>query len=98
MQSAPHSKRQNSLDQTSKQTNSSPQHLAPHETLDALIDNDILPISKADDASLALGIYPDQRAWLAFFDKALLITSMVAIGLALVFFIAYNWFHMGKMG
>ncbi|MDO5769887.1 MAG: DUF2157 domain-containing protein [Psychrobacter sp.] len=98
MQSAPHPKRQSSLDQISRSTNSSSQYLTPNETLDALIHDGILPINHADDASQVLGIYPNQRSWLAFFDKALLITSLVAIGLALVFFIAYNWFHMGKMG
>lgn len=67
-------------------------------TIEQLLSQGTLPLTHADQAATLLQVYPNRQRWLAFFDKALLITSMVAIGLALVFFIAYNWLHMGKMG
>ncbi|WP_019672733.1 DUF4401 domain-containing protein [Psychrobacter lutiphocae] len=42
--------------------------------------------------------YPSRDAWFHFFDKALLIIGAVALVLAVVFFIAYNWANMGKIG
>lgn len=37
------------------------------------------------------------QAWYHFFTKFTGITSGVSLALALIFFIAYNWFYMGKM-
>ena len=67
-------------------------------TIEQLLKRGILPIVNADLASTQLEIYPSKRTWLIFFDKALLIIGAIALVLSLVFFIAYNWQHMGKIG
>lgn len=70
----------------------------PRRTIDTLIAQDVLPPEQAGPAAHHLEVYPSKRSWLAFFDKALLIIGSVALVLALVFFIAYNWMNMGKLG
>ena len=67
-------------------------------TIEQLLKRGILPMTNADAASTQLEVYPNARTWLTFFDKALLIIGAVALVLSLVFFIAYNWLNMGKMG
>ena len=70
----------------------------PRRTIEQLLKRGILPITNADAAATHLEVYPSKRSWLAFFDKALLIIGIVALVLSLVFFVAFNWQHMGKMG
>lgn len=70
----------------------------PRRTIEQLLKRGILPITNADAAATHLAVYPSKRSWLAFFDKALLIIGIVALVLSLVFFVAFNWQHMGKMG
>lgn len=67
-------------------------------TIENLIQQGQLPIEHAESAALALEVYPTKKTWLAFFDKAALIIGSVALVLSLVFFIAYNWLYMGKIG
>ncbi len=67
-------------------------------TIEQLLQQDILPLNHAEAAATHLQVYPDKRTWLDFFDKALLIIGTVALVLSLVFFIAYNWQNMGKLG
>lgn len=67
-------------------------------TIEQLLQQDILPLKNAEAAAKHLEVYPSKRTWLEFFDKALLIICAVALVLSLMFFIAYNWQHMGKMG
>ncbi len=67
-------------------------------TIEQLLEQDILPLNHAEAAATHLQVYPDKDAWLNFFDKALLIIGAVALVLSLVFFIAYNWLYMGKIG
>lgn len=67
-------------------------------TIEHLLKRGILPITRADAAATHLEVYPSRLTWLRFFDKALLIIGVVALVLSLVFFIAYNWQSMGKMG
>lgn len=67
-------------------------------TIDKLTAQGILPPEHANTAASHLGVYPTKRDWLVFFDKALLIIGVVALALALVFFIAYNWLYLGKAG
>ena len=67
-------------------------------TIEQLLNQGALPLEHADTAAKHLGIYPSKQSWLAFFDKAMLIIGVVALVLALVFFVAYNWIEMGKMG
>ncbi|WP_201597739.1 DUF2157 domain-containing protein [Psychrobacter vallis] len=70
----------------------------PRRTIEHLLQHGILPITQADAAATHLEVYPNKRTWLAFFDKAFLVIGAVALALSLVFFIAYNWQNMGKMG
>lgn len=70
----------------------------PRCIIEQLLKQGILPFKHADIAAAQLEVYPSKRTWLAFFDKATLIVGAVALVLALVFFIAYNWQNMGKMG
>ena len=67
-------------------------------TIEQLLQQNILPFKNAEAAATHLEVYPSKRTWLMFFDKALLIVGAVALVLSLVFFIAYNWQNMGKMG
>lgn len=67
-------------------------------TIEQLLQQDNLPLKNAEAAATYLEVYPSKRMWLEFFDKALLIIGAVALVLSLMFFIAYNWQHMGKMG
>ncbi len=67
-------------------------------TIEQLLRQGSLPISNTDKAAIHLEVYPTKRTWLAFFDKAALIIGAVALVLALVFFVAYNWQNMGKIG
>ena len=70
----------------------------PRRTIELLLKQGALPLSHADVAATHLEVYPTKQTWFAFFDKALLIIGAIALVLSLVFFIAYNWMNMGKMG
>ena len=67
-------------------------------TIEQLLQQGQLPLSNAEAAATHLQVYPSAATWRSFFDKAALIISVVALALALVFFIAYNWQDLGKMG
>ncbi len=67
-------------------------------TIEQLLQQDILSLKNAEAAATHLEVYPSKRTWLIFFDKALLIIGTVALVLSLVFFIAYNWQSLGKIG
>lgn len=67
-------------------------------TIEQLLQQDILPLKNAEAAATHLEVYPSKRTWLDFFNKALLIIGTVALVLSLVFFIAYNWQSLGKIG
>ncbi|WP_201542449.1 DUF2157 domain-containing protein [Psychrobacter faecalis] len=67
-------------------------------TIEQLLQQDILPLKNAEAAATHLEVYPSKRTWLDFFDKALLIIGAVALVFSLVFFIAYNWQNLGKIG
>lgn len=41
---------------------------------------------------------PNPQQWQAFIDKTLLWLGLLALVFSLLFFIAYNWFEMGKWG
>lgn len=70
----------------------------PQRTTEHSLKHDTSPIERADDTAAHFDVYPTKQTWLAFFDKTLLVIGSVALALALVFFIAYNWLDMGKMG
>lgn len=66
--------------------------------IEQLIEQHKLPLKHAEAAAIHLEVYPSKRTWLSFFDKALLIIGALALVLSLVFFIAYNWQNLGKLG
>ncbi|HEX2829347.1 MAG TPA: DUF2157 domain-containing protein [Burkholderiales bacterium] len=52
-----------------------------------------------DDAQAALsaaGVLPSARHWRTFLDRLLLWSGAAALGVAVVFFIAYNWSALGR--
>jgi len=59
-------------------------------TIEHLLQQGTLPLDRVNAAATHLEVFPTKRSWLTFFDKALLIISVVALALSLVFFIAYN--------
>ena len=67
-------------------------------TIEQLLHHGFLPLKNTEAAATHLEVYPSKRTWLMFFDKALLTIGAVALVLSLVFFIAYNWQNIGKMG
>ena len=67
-------------------------------TIEQLLHQGFLPLENTEAAATHLEVYPSKRTWLIFFDKVLLIIGAVALVLSLVFFIAYNWQNIGKMG
>ncbi|WP_201623986.1 DUF2157 domain-containing protein [Psychrobacter immobilis] len=67
-------------------------------TIEQLLHQGFLSLKNTEAAATHLEVYPSKRTWLMFFDKALLIIGTVALVLSLVFFIAYNWQNIGKMG
>ena len=67
-------------------------------TIEQLLHQGLLPLKNTEATATHLEVYPSKRTWLMFFDKALLIIGAVALVLSLVFFIAYNWQNIGKMG
>ena len=67
-------------------------------TIEQLLKQGRLPLSNAEAAARHLQVYPSAHTWRTFFDRAALIIGVIALALALVFFIAYNWQDLGKMG
>lgn len=67
-------------------------------TIEQLLKQGRLPLSNVEAAATHLQVYPSAPTWRSFFDKAALIIGVILLSLALVFFIAYNWQDLGKMG
>lgn len=66
--------------------------------LDLLIEQEELAPADYQRAANLLGLYPSLPRWRGFLDNLLLWLSALALGFALLFFIAYNWTAMGRMG
>ena len=54
------------------------------------------PLSAAPTQTTATGV--SSETWYQFFARFTAITSAVSLALALVFFVAYNWMALGKLG
>ncbi|MGO2340510.1 MAG: DUF4401 domain-containing protein [Psychrobacter sp.] len=67
-------------------------------TIERLLTQKTLPIQHTAAAAKSLGIYPSKDTWRTFFDKTALIIGVISLTLALVFFIAYNWQDLSKIG
>lgn len=68
------------------------------QQLDRLIDRDEIAPADYERAATLLGLYPSLSRWRAFLDHLLLWLSALALGFSLLFFIAYNWTAMGRIG
>ena len=67
-------------------------------TIEQLLKQGRLSLSNVEAAAIHLQVYPSASTWRSFFDRAALIIGVILLSLALVFFIAYNWQDLGKMG
>ncbi len=68
------------------------------QQLDHLIEREALAPADYQRAACLLGLYPSLPRWRTFLDHLLLWLSALALGFALLFFIAYNWTAMGRIG
>ena len=63
-----------------------------------LLEQGAIPADKTDEALAVAGIPPDAKTWKTFIDHLLLWLGGLALACAAVFFIAYNWSAIGRMG
>lgn len=70
----------------------------PKRTIEQLINAGVLPAKVAEKAAMALHIYPSVKEWRRFFERLLTVIGVVAIAFSVIFFIAFNWLELGKMG
>lgn len=61
-----------------------------------LIEQVVIPEEKIDTALTILKITPDGKKWRTFVDHLLLWLGGLALGFAIMFFIAYNWKDLGR--
>lgn len=62
----------------------------------ALIEQGCIPEESIETALAVVNITPDGRRWRTFVDYLLLWCGGLALGCAVLFFIAYNWQDMGR--
>jgi uncharacterized membrane protein len=62
------------------------------------LEQGAIPPEKTDEALAVSGITPDAGAWKTFIDHLLLWLGGLALACAAVFFIAYNWSEIGRLG
>ena len=72
--------------------------LSNRSTLLHLIDQGHLPPEHAERAMSAVGVFPDKDAWTQFIGRLLLWLGVLATVLGVVFFVAFNWDILGKIG
>ena len=53
----------------------------PQRTTEHSFKHDTSPIERADHTAAYLDVYPTQQAWLAFFDKTLLVSVYILTSL-----------------
>ncbi|MGP9766926.1 DUF2157 domain-containing protein [Halomonas sp. AOP13-D3-9] len=68
---------------------------ARHELV-ALIEQGVIPPDQVAHAVQAAGLRPSPRDWVVFIDRLLLWLGGLALGFAVLFFVAYNWAEMGR--
>lgn len=69
-----------------------------HDAMNRLLDwtgRGLLPAARLEELGHATGLLPDRMAWRAFLDRLLLVAGALALGSALVFFVAANWSLLG---
>lgn len=65
------------------------------EVLDWIAQGHVAHGSESDALALS-GFFPTTRQWRRFIDQMLLWCGVIALGAALIFFLAYNWQAMGR--
>jgi len=70
----------------------------PRSQIIHLLEQGVIPTDKTDAALVVAGITPDAKAWKTFIDHLLLWLGGLALAFAAVFFIAFNWSEIGRMG
>jgi uncharacterized membrane protein len=63
-----------------------------------LLEQGAIPPDRIDQALAAAGVTPDARAWKTFIDRLLIWLGGLALAGAAVFFVAYNWNDIGRVG
>jgi uncharacterized membrane protein len=63
-----------------------------------LIENKVVTSDNIDEAVVVADILPDTPRWLAFLNQLCLWVGSIALSLAVLFFIAFNWGAFGKFG
>lgn len=66
--------------------------------LAALIDHNAIESGQIEQALAFIGIPPTGAQWLRFLDRSLLWLGILAMSVAAIFFVAYNWDGMGRTG
>lgn len=61
-----------------------------------LVERGVIPEEKIDTVLTILKITPDGKKWRTFVDHLLLWLGGLALGFAVMFFIAYNWKDLGR--
>ena len=59
------------------------------------IEDGTIPADRISSALRVTGILPDENRWRRFLDQLLLGLGALSLGVAAVFFVAYNWDRMG---
>lgn len=70
--------------------------ISPRNRFIELVEQGAIPVEKIDAALGAAKITPDGKAWRTFIEHLLLWLGGLALAFAVMFFIAYNWDHIGR--
>jgi len=63
-----------------------------------LIDQGVLAPSDAEAAMEAAGVFPSEESWHQFIGRLLLWLGVLSMAIGVVFFVAFNWDALGKIG
>ena len=61
-----------------------------------LLKHGLIPADRIDEAIAVSNVHPSDAQWFRFVDRLLLVTGVVFVSLAAIFFFAYNWADLGK--
>ena len=56
----------------------------------------IIPASRVEEALAAAGVTPSREDWRSFVDRLLLWSGTTFLGVAAIFFVAFNWNDLGR--
>lgn len=61
-----------------------------------LIQQGLITTDKVDVALMVSGVRPDSTDWRRFIDRSLLLLGALSCAFAILFFVAYNWYEIGR--